>query len=146
MQITCPQCGAHIPAENINIQQMVAVCPECNTVFEFASPCSQKSKIRKVKQPQKISVEDTNDLKISFRTNFRLDRNEAFLIGSIMSLMLTFFTFIITADMIADGNLLLPIPIGLGLIALTLYYCRHSEGVNTKTENYQNWMISIQIW
>ncbi len=34
-QLVCPQCSADVPAENVNIDKVVAVCPACNTVFSF---------------------------------------------------------------------------------------------------------------
>ncbi len=36
MQIHCRQCGAEIPAGNINLDRMVAKCRACNAVFSFA--------------------------------------------------------------------------------------------------------------
>lgn len=33
MKMKCPSCGAPVPARNINIQELVAVCEECDTVF-----------------------------------------------------------------------------------------------------------------
>jgi hypothetical protein len=33
MKMKCPSCDAPIPARNINIQELVAVCEECDTVF-----------------------------------------------------------------------------------------------------------------
>lgn len=35
MRLNCPECGAEIPADNINLDRMVAKCRECNTVFGF---------------------------------------------------------------------------------------------------------------
>jgi hypothetical protein len=34
-QLVCPQCTADVPAANINIEKVLAVCPACNTVFGF---------------------------------------------------------------------------------------------------------------
>lgn len=33
MKLSSPECGAEIPADNINLDRMVAKCRECNTVF-----------------------------------------------------------------------------------------------------------------
>lgn len=35
MKLNCPECGAEIPADNINLDRMVAKCRECNAVFGF---------------------------------------------------------------------------------------------------------------
>jgi hypothetical protein len=63
--LTCSNCGAPIPAENINIQKTLAVCPECATVFDFstaispvaAPPTPSKRKRRKIKQPEYITIQ-----------------------------------------------------------------------------------------
>src|SRR3970040_208257 len=92
MQLTCPNCGAQIPSENIHIQQMTAVCPACSTVFRFEPP-QAKIKRRKVTQPANLTVRESDQqLSLSFRTNFRLDKNETFLTTGIMSLIFTFLT------------------------------------------------------
>jgi hypothetical protein len=36
MQIDCRQCSAEIPAENVNLNRLVAKCSECNSVFSIA--------------------------------------------------------------------------------------------------------------
>jgi hypothetical protein len=82
MQVNCPNCGAKVAAENINIQKMTAVCSACDTVFSFDLPnnaAENKAKRRKVKQPSKIEVQDGATLQMDFRTNFRLERNQVFL-------------------------------------------------------------------
>ena len=33
--LTCPNCAGEIPSQNINIDRMVAVCPTCDTIFQF---------------------------------------------------------------------------------------------------------------
>ena len=40
MALHCPHCGTEIPSENINIQGMVALCSDCNHVFNFKDHCS----------------------------------------------------------------------------------------------------------
>ena len=35
MKIKCEKCGAEIGAENINIQEMAAVCSKCNNIFKI---------------------------------------------------------------------------------------------------------------
>jgi ssDNA-binding Zn-finger/Zn-ribbon topoisomerase 1 len=58
MQMTCPNCGETVSAENINIQQMGAVCPYCDSVFRFELP-GEKAKRRKIK-PREIRVFDSD--------------------------------------------------------------------------------------
>jgi hypothetical protein len=81
MQLQCPNCGEKIAAGNINIQDKIAVCSACDTVFKFELP-EEKAKRRKIKQPQNLVVRDEETLQMSFRTNFRLDRDEGFVSSS----------------------------------------------------------------
>ncbi|HML24647.1 MAG TPA: hypothetical protein PKD09_23540 [Aggregatilinea sp.] len=68
MNITCPTCGAGIPAANINIHERLAVCPQCSTVFPFDAPAPRKAKPRKVKQPDFVTVrEQDGEMDLSFR-------------------------------------------------------------------------------
>lgn len=120
MQVNCPNCGEKIAAENINIHKMIAVCSACDTVFPFDSPES-KTKRRKVKQPQHLALRDADNLHMSFRTNFRLGENEAFVGTFIGSAFLTFFTLLMTNEMLTDGMSPL-LPLGFGLAALFMYY------------------------
>ena len=109
MQLTCPNCGSKVPAEHINIQRMAAVCPNCDTVFQFDLSAQAKAKRRKIKQPQQISVADRDDqLNLAFRTNFRLDEDESFYswltaVGVSLLITLVFIAEIITERM--DGTL-----------------------------------------
>lgn len=119
MQLICPHCGKPLSAENINIQRMAAVCPACHTVFQF-DPSNSDSKIkrRKVKQPSHIiSYENDGHLTIAFRTNFRLDQNEAFLFTAGFSAFFTFITIIL-----ASQSEFALITLGFGLFTLMLYY------------------------
>ena len=120
MQLICPNCGEQIAAENINIQQMVAVCAACDTVFEFAPPTT-KAKRRKVKQPAHLMLRDTETLLMTFRTNFRLDKNEAFLMSAIISVVFTLMTAFLISDYLQDGGSIF-IPMMVGAVALASYY------------------------
>jgi predicted Zn finger-like uncharacterized protein len=68
MQLQCPHCSAPIQAENINIQEMLAVCSECHHVFEFSrSAVARKAKGRKLKPPNRVRVhEDDECLELSY--------------------------------------------------------------------------------
>lgn len=91
-QLVCPQCGTSVTAQNINIQELIAVCQQCDTVFPFERP-TEKAKRRKVKQPTQLTqYEDDRRLHMEFRTNFRLDRNEAFLTSAIFAVVLVGLT------------------------------------------------------
>lgn len=55
-KIHCPNCGAVVSAKNINIQSMMAVCDQCDSVFKFGEDVVSKVKQRKVKTPEKFNV------------------------------------------------------------------------------------------
>ncbi len=121
MQLNCPSCDTQIAAENINIQQMAAVCPACATIFQFelAEP---KIKRRKAKPPGDLYINESDTrLHIAFRTNFRLDKNEAFLSSAIMSIVFTFVSFLLAGEFLA-GDVTLWVPLIFGLSTLFLYY------------------------
>ncbi len=68
MQIHCESCGTPIPPANINIQEKLAVCPQCGSVFSFAGHLRHGVNPRKTKQPRHFIVNDTGDtLDIEFR-------------------------------------------------------------------------------
>lgn len=130
MQLSCPNCGETIAAENINIQQMAAVCAACNTVFAFDLP-DVKAKRRKVKRPKYLNLQEDDTLHMAFRTNFRLDRHEEFILSVMGSLFLTFMTAIMINEYLVDDiSILFPVMFGLG--ALALYY-RLALAVYNKT-------------
>ncbi|MCB9454300.1 MAG: hypothetical protein H6672_22935 [Anaerolineaceae bacterium] len=119
MQLTCPNCGSKIASAHINIQQMVAVCPQCDMVFRFDLP-APKIKRRKVKPPKNLTLAETDyDLHLAFRTNFRLDKNENFTGIALFSVVFTF----LSAIFISMASEIHPlIPLGFGLATLFGYY------------------------
>jgi DNA-directed RNA polymerase subunit M/transcription elongation factor TFIIS len=72
MELKCPNCGEFIPAENINIQEMVALCGKCQHVFAFTrSAIARKTKRRIPPQPERVRVRSDDDgLELSYRLVF----------------------------------------------------------------------------
>lgn len=121
MQLTCPECGERTPAQNINIERMAAVCPVCDTIFQFDPP-GEKAKRRKIKQPANLAVSESDDTQtLSFRTNFRLDRNENFITTGILSAIFTLGTIASIEDFIA-GEMTVFILLAISLITVFIYY------------------------
>jgi hypothetical protein len=80
MQIYCENCGAAIPGANINIQEKLAVCPECGSVFSFADHLTRQPLRRKTKPPESLSITERNDqLEIQFRWRQILKAEEHFI-------------------------------------------------------------------
>lgn len=146
MQLTCPNCEKTVRAENINIQQMVAVCGTCDTVFDFTHPNAQsippKLKKRKVKPPAPMIVDERDDsLELAFRTNFRLDRDESFITGIILS-GLGFFGSIATInEFLYDTRTIFPLVFVLVTLALIYRLILH---VYNRTHIYMD-MDTITI-
>jgi hypothetical protein len=121
MQLTCPNCGQPVPSENINIQRMAAVCPACHNVFQF-DPSAAKYKRQKVKQPQHIEMDETDEhLNIAFHTNFRLEKNQAFVSSVMLSVVFTVITsFLLTKGVGNPVNAL--VTLSFGALTLLFYY------------------------
>lgn len=69
MELKCPNCGKVIPAEHINIQEMVALCGECHHVFEFKrSAVARKAKRRIPLRPERVHMHvDEGFLELSYQ-------------------------------------------------------------------------------
>lgn len=132
MQVNCPNCGEKVPADHINIQKMTAVCPACDTVFSFDLPEAEtKAKRRKVKKPSKLMIQDNDTLQMAFQTNFRLDRNEAFISSSMGSIGFTLIALLLIGSQDAPPILTITfLLIALGFLyrlALTVLNKTHIE-------------------
>ncbi len=123
MQLTCPQCNQPVEADNINIQQLVALCPACSAVFEFSMPRARnKPKRRKVQRPEHLRVEETDRLQLAFRTNFRLDKDENFINSATLSAAFSFVAVLMIAlNLEGEGPLILPLLFSL-LSALAWFW------------------------
>ncbi len=121
MKLNCPNCTKAITSNHINIQQMVAVCPSCDTLFPFDPPIA-KSKRRKIKQPKNLTLrEDEDNLHMNFRTNFRLNENEDFIGISIVSVTFTFI-MLLTAYGSRANDVPFLIPFGFALATMFASY------------------------
>lgn len=62
MKLNCVKCGAEIPAENMNLDRMVAKCAVCNSVFSFDNQFSGRALSRQVQidvpQPSRVRLEN----------------------------------------------------------------------------------------
>jgi hypothetical protein len=122
MQIHCETCGTVIPASNINIQEKLAVCPQCGSVFSFADHLARRAKARKIKPPPAYQViERESMLEIRFRWLKILKGEEygfVFLcaVGAVL-------LFALAGAMFADGLSTIP-KAGLGVgAALAAFGC-----------------------
>ncbi len=108
--LTCPQCSTHIPASNINVEEKIAVCPACDTVFRFDTPETSPAKVkhRKVKQPANLTLREDNErLEMAFRTNFRLDQDSFFIENGLTAVAFIVVTLLFLLGIEALGALFL---------------------------------------
>lgn len=142
MQLTCPNCSHPVRAENINIQEMAAVCSNCNTIFQFNTP-EAKAKRRKVKQPYSLAVKDAETLQMQFRTNWRLGSNEQFVGFSIGGIMMSFVSILLINEFFA-GDVPLLLPLMMALVAIGLLYFAGLEAYNHTAIEMDNEKITVQ--
>jgi hypothetical protein len=102
MALQCPICNKEIAVENINIQEMVAMCKDCNHVFDFKGSVSRrKAKPRQLPLPNRVQVEETDEqLSISYRMTYSGGPMFGFVMSMIGStlLPLAFITILATKD------------------------------------------------
>ena len=120
MQPVCPQCQQPVEAEQVNIQQMVALCPVCSSIFELR-PGLQRRKTRKVQQPTGLQLNDGDPLTFKFRTNFRLDKNEYFINSAILSVVFSLMTILMIA-LNLEGEVPVFLPMLFAIMALGALY------------------------
>ena len=120
MQLTCPTCGQPIRAENINIQEMAAVCSNCDTVFKF-TPSEEKSKRRKTKKPEHLILKDDRNLEMAFRTNWRLGSNEGF-VGTVIGGTMMMFVSGLLFNELAAGEVPFVLPFIISFVSIMLFY------------------------
>lgn len=77
MQLKCPNCGAPVPPQNVNIQALTALCDQCGSVFGFGDRPSSRRAVKKQEMPKPQYVDanqtpDALDIKIkwSWRTEY----------------------------------------------------------------------------
>ncbi len=121
MKLKCPACGAPIPAAAINVQQMIAVCPECDNVFKFEGTFRQQR--RKLKAPAQFQVadDDPDRLDMAFHWSWRTEPPFS-MITIVVAFVFVLATFVGMVAENAGGAAILPLlPAAyLGYTLLTL--------------------------
>jgi hypothetical protein len=121
MALNCPNCGAEIPAENINIQKMAALCSTCNHVFAFSadSGTGPKYKRRKLKKPRRLTLEGEGDrLEMSYTRVFDQNAYGALAGLGFAALLFTFAFFAVAFSPDAPS----PVLILPGAIMAVVWY------------------------
>ncbi|MEO1647078.1 MAG: hypothetical protein AAFR67_17965, partial [Chloroflexota bacterium] len=149
-QLHCPNCATAIPSASINIQQTIAVCPNCDAVFNFADKVSstQKIKRRKAKQPDYITKTET-DSRVSLKMPLLTSNSYKWGIGigGVMTALLYIFMMGATisegdtAATVIFSAMFLPIIIGF----LGSFFVQQTIAIDTETleHNYHVGMLPI---
>lgn len=126
MRLVCIECGEPIPAGQINVSDLVAVCPACDTVFRFDLD-EEKPKHRKIKPPEGLVVHDDASLHLSYEKVFGSEARSSLIGIGFATLMLTFIVITTTGGFLA-GDIPLPVPLimgtmwSMGLYTLAMLY------------------------
>lgn len=117
MVLQCPQCNTEIPPENINIQEMVALCDDCNLVFNFKDHLPRrKAKPPRLFRPNNVQVEETDEqLSISYRMVYKGGAMFGFIMSMIGSVLLplAFATILATKNNIEVAPMMM---VGAGML------------------------------
>jgi hypothetical protein len=102
MALNCPNCGAEIPAENINIQETLALCDQCNHVFNFKGlVAARKGKPHVGTPPKRLQIQEDDDrLDLSYRLVFGPGPKFGGVMASIGAVMLS----VLLPTMISRGE------------------------------------------
>lgn len=122
MALYCPDCGAEIPAENVNIQKTLALCDQCNHVFDFGtdSGTDQKSKRHKRKRPAKLRQRIEGDrLELGYRRVFDPETFGTAIGCSVVALIFAIIYVIAALNDPTAPKAILAIP---GVLIATLVY------------------------
>ncbi len=141
MKLKCPACGAPIPAAAINVQQMVAICPECDNVFKFEGAFRHER--RKLKAPVQFQIadDDPDRLDMAFKWSWRTEPPVG-LFGVLMGFLAPLFVIMAMASEGAPLEaLLIPLPftVLMSYVLLTLalnrtHYDSDGETLQVYTE------------
>lgn len=138
MKLLCKNCGAPVPARNVNVQTMTAVCENCDSVFTFeASELIEAGKRRKIERPASFDVQENADglrIHINWRRNLGPLEKVVGAVFAIMGSLLTLVTLSIFSDLLntwqtgefVAGSILGIIALGLWYLVL-MFLVNHSE-------------------
>ena len=121
MRLVCPDCAEPIAADNINVNEMIAVCGNCHTVFRFDVP-HEKIKRRKTQQPERLNIREEDGVLDMWFT--RVLGKEDMIARNGVGIASSFFTMLLllTFSGYLEGDVPLLVPIILGFLVLAGYY------------------------
>lgn len=60
MKLLCPKCGTQIASHNVNMQEGIAYCSDCNEFFRIADFLDSDEELRRIQKPHYSKVRSTN--------------------------------------------------------------------------------------
>ncbi len=122
MQLYCPNCGAQVPARNINIHKQSAVCPDCDHLFLFdAAEMIRKSRRRPLVAPPSVHLQQREGC-LSLAFEWRDERTARYIAFSVAwnVLVIAVTNTLIFEGFVPSDFLLLALPIFIG-VSMTYY-------------------------
>jgi hypothetical protein len=118
MKLKCPACGTPIPSDNINIQNMTALCSHCDNVFTFKPVDARLS--RKLKAPEQVTVHEETEqsLHFSFKWSWRTEP----MFGIVMMAIVAMATIVMLSMLLTGAAHIVELLIPLLLGAFPFYY------------------------
>jgi hypothetical protein len=108
--VSCPSCGTETPADNININDKIAKCGQCNAIFPFQDTVAsfqlnKKKKKQEIARPEGIET-------IQFQDELDITVQQPFPTGSLIFLFpIILFAIIFTFAALITGK----VPLALGV-------------------------------
>lgn len=142
MQLQCTNCKADIPSEDININQLIAKCSQCNTVFEFEQTVRSSPRVRpEIVMPQGIEAYHLlSELNIEVKWKHSFSSFFAF-----FTIFWNAIVFIFVAAAILTGEYTMLLAVGVHLlIGIALLYYMLTVIVNTTYITVSNYSMLIE--
>ena len=98
MRLSCPECNAEIIADKINVQEMVAVCSQCNLIFHFDGADARR-KHRKVRKPPDMTmVESPDRLVMGYQRVYNEGERGIATVNGLFAILLTMIVILALLD------------------------------------------------
>jgi len=144
LQLKCPNCAAQVPAANIHLDNMVAKCDYCSTVFSFAETLGQPAhKKEEVVMPAGFEVLKLNsqlDIEIKWR---KTSSNKTFLLIFTIFWNAMLIPFVVIA--ISQGETFMMLGLSLHLmVGIGFLYYTLAVMLNTTYLNVNSRQLTIE--
>lgn len=116
-EICCPSCDNGVPADNININDKIAKCGQCNIVFPFYNEVASFEASKHTPKQDVARPEGIEKIQFQNELEFMLDQPTPVL-DIIILMFAPFFAMLFTLVMVTKGKPLLWLIIPLALLSI----------------------------